>query len=388
MYQTLLPVACCLLPTLTDNLCHQTGTRMKHWYTITPLDVLLFRDAKPFSPAERAWASSVFPPNGHTIAGAIQAALLESKELQLTGPFLCYEKQLYFPRPLNYVGKKRLVPVPWVGSQHPSKQMVWNQRQPAPLVTKDGNPPKKSKTKYRAYLPHDDLLEFVKTAELPTKSHSISENKATQPWSVENRSHNTLEPGTRQVKEEDGYFVEKAIRLHNGWSIAIALEEELTNPLILRFGGEGHRAVLESCSELKGQWQELEVRSQDNFQEGGKSLAYLATPGVFERLHNNSFFCRAYPWEWKLAHTDNPNQKPGELVSVATDKPVPISCRIRSKKDKKPSVPAPQVFAAPSGSVYYLNQPQRLFQEDPNLASAKVQRWPKLGYSQLLWLKF
>ncbi|MFM7714712.1 MAG: type III-B CRISPR module-associated Cmr3 family protein, partial [Microcystis sp.] len=44
-----------------------------YWYTITPLDVLLLRDAKPFSPGERAWAGSTFPPNGHTIAGALSA---------------------------------------------------------------------------------------------------------------------------------------------------------------------------------------------------------------------------------------------------------------------------------------------------------------------------
>lgn len=28
------------------------------WYTLTPLDVLLLRDAKPFTPGERAWAGS------------------------------------------------------------------------------------------------------------------------------------------------------------------------------------------------------------------------------------------------------------------------------------------------------------------------------------------
>ncbi|MFN5658855.1 MAG: type III-B CRISPR module-associated Cmr3 family protein, partial [Pseudanabaena sp.] len=38
------------------------------WYKLTPLDVLMFRDAKPFSPQERAWAGSVFPPNNHAIA--------------------------------------------------------------------------------------------------------------------------------------------------------------------------------------------------------------------------------------------------------------------------------------------------------------------------------
>lgn len=51
------------------------------WYTLTPYDVLLFRDAKPFTPGERAWAGSVFPPNGHTLAGAIRGLLGKKSHL-------------------------------------------------------------------------------------------------------------------------------------------------------------------------------------------------------------------------------------------------------------------------------------------------------------------
>jgi CRISPR-associated protein (Cas_Cmr3) len=46
---------------------------MIYWYTLTPLDVLLFRDAKPFTPGERAWAGGNFPPTGHAISGAIRS---------------------------------------------------------------------------------------------------------------------------------------------------------------------------------------------------------------------------------------------------------------------------------------------------------------------------
>lgn len=95
--------------------------------------------------------------------------------------------------------------------------------------------------------------------------------------------------------------------------------------------------------------------------------------------------CRAWPWEWKLAHTVNSNQKAGNLVSVATDRAVPISCRLKSKENQ--SAPAPQVFAAPPGSMYYLNQPDQLFQ-DQSHAPEKVQRWRSLGYSELLWLSY
>jgi len=104
--------------------------------------------------------------------------------------------------------------------------------------------------------------------------------------------------------------------------------------------------------------------------------------------------CRAWPWEWKLAHTVNGNQTPGHLVSVASDRAVPISCRIRDKDDQDKSIPAPQVFAAPPGSVYYLNQPEQLFAENPNSKSERgkalerAKRWRDLGYSELLWLSY
>ena len=101
--------------------------------------------------------------------------------------------------------------------------------------------------------------------------------------------------------------------------------------------------------------------------------------------------CRAWPWEWKLAHTVNGNQTPGQLVSVATDKPMPISCRFRDDQDKNKSIPAPQVFAAPPGSVYYLNEPQGLFQEEPTKKDGQPKKtniWRQLGYSELLWISY
>jgi CRISPR-associated protein Cmr3 len=275
--------------------------------------------------------------------------------------------------------------------------MLWNRRYPAPLVREDWTPLEKSSQKYRAYLHYKAIKKLLQGA-FPTPEEWLCQaGEGAQPWQIENRPHNTLQEQTRQVKEEDGYFVEKAIRLDPGWSLALAFDSQLANPLLLRLGGEGHRVILESCPALDQQWAKLKDLSDKNFQQAqehatteltqkARSLAYLVTPGVFERLHNGSFACRAYPWEWKLAHTHNPNQTtPGELVSVATDKPLPISCRLQSKE--KTSAPAPQVFAAPPGTVYYLNQPQSLFQDECS-APPKVQRWRKLGYSELLWLKF
>ncbi|OBQ32844.1 MAG: CRISPR-associated protein Cmr3, partial [Anabaena sp. CRKS33] len=86
-----------------------------NWYKLTPLDILMLRDAKPFSPQERAWAGSIFPPNGHTIAGAFRG-LLGKERFNIVGPFLCYQNTkntLYLPRPLGFVKSVPLVPLTW-----------------------------------------------------------------------------------------------------------------------------------------------------------------------------------------------------------------------------------------------------------------------------------
>jgi CRISPR-associated protein Cmr3 len=154
----------------------------------------------------------------------------------------------------------------------------------------------------------------------------------------------------------------------------------------LRLGGEGHRVLLEDGEDLKEQWDKIQCLSKKNFDSGGKSIAYLVTPGVFERKDNGEILSRAWPWEWRLACTSNPNQVAGNLVSVASDRAVPISSRMRDKENHQ-SVVAPQVFAAPPGSSYYLNQPEGLYQDKLD-SPPRVKRWRSLGYSELLWVKY
>ncbi len=410
---------------------------MMYWYTLTPLDVLLFRDAKPFTPGERAWAGSVFPPNGHTLAGAIRGLLGEKKYFQLKGPFFCRtdypsgkakgdrttninppKVRLYLPRPLGFVGSKPLVPLAW-NNKSSLNQALWDKSQPCPLSSlpkskDEEEKPEDSEEKYRQYLPSEVIEKYLKQGEISHEDWLMKpdEEGDDKPWTVETRPHNALTEGTRQVKEADGYFVENAIRLHPGWSLAIAIDQEIINtPTTLRLGGEGHRAILQRCEELDEQWQKLQTLSESNYEqakqqyetglkendkaliEKARSLAYLITPGVFERLHSGGkAMCQAWPWEWKLADTVNANQTPGHLVSVATDRAVPISCRIKDKDDDKKSIPAPQVFAAPPGSIYYLNQPELLFAENsdskPGKALERAIRLRQLGYSELLWISY
>lgn len=87
-------------------------------YKVEPLDVLLFREAKPFSPGEGAWAKSIFPPMPITVFQAFRSAIVcpidnnqnESEtqknynaKLKFKGPFLLQDTPsgqiLWLPTP-------------------------------------------------------------------------------------------------------------------------------------------------------------------------------------------------------------------------------------------------------------------------------------------------
>ncbi|MCL1489866.1 MAG: CRISPR-associated protein Cmr3 [Pseudanabaena sp. Salubria-1] len=380
------------------------------WYKLTPLDVLMFRDAKPFSPQERAWAGSVFPPNNHAIAGALRSSFDINGNIQIKGTLLSCDEKLYFPRPFNYVSQNRLTPIAWLEPNHPSKQMLWDKSKPVPLVigdrgNHDSDEDKHKKGDYRLFLPSDVVLRLLKNEALTEKDWLVNQDreKKDKPWIVETRSHNTLQDGTRQVKESDGYFVENAARLVEGWGLAIAVDKTTdaklnskAKPLVMRLGGEGHRVLLERCDTFDKQWNDLQKVSKTNFEKGDRSLAYMVTNGVFERVTDRGTpkkaryersVCRPYPWEWDLADVDNGSSDRQVLVSVATDKPVPISCRFRNAENE--SIPAPQVFAAPAGSVYYLERPAELWQNLPEYMQKKsLKVWHDLGYAEMFWINY
>lgn len=375
------------------------------WYTITPLDTVLFRDAKPFAPGERAWAGSVFPPPGQAIAGAIRGLLQEEVYLQLTGTFLCYddgEKQtLYLPRPLGYDKNIPLTPLSWDENHHLQGVLQSDRDKPTPLVRpsdievieNDEESDTEAK-EYRQYLPWNVVQSYLQRNRIEEEDW-IAQGSEQKPWKTETRPHNAIVHGTRETKDAAGYFVENCIRMAPGWSLAIGIKvkgeqdnSKILDRTIMSLGGEGHWVWLQRCDKLEQQWQQLTDVSKDNYQKSGKAIAYLVTPGVFERGNwkdgKRSSLCRAYPWEWKLT------SKGGNLVSVATDRAVPISCRMREKNEsidyrQRQSLAAPQVFAAPPGSCYYLEQPDTLFQ-DTDAASGRVKSWRDLGYSELLWI--
>jgi CRISPR-associated protein Cmr3 len=385
---------------------------ISYWYTLSPLDVWLFRDAKPFAPGERAWAGSQFPPPGATILGAIRSVIPQAN-LTLRGPFLCHQEELCFPAPIGYFNGHPLVPPEWRSDRSTYRYARYPENRPGALVRQtdpviredhpkpngkeDENSDDLGQGNYRKWLPSDTVLNYLKSGKIEPESWQVPDDQVDEqkPWIEEVRPHNSLEPGTRQVKQESGYFVETAVRLKDGWSLAIGVDadthEKLTRyglPLAIRLGGEGHRAILRRAEQLDAAWQTLQQQSEANFQNSQRkrAIAYLVTPGIFERKHNGVATCRPWPWEWKLKRS----APDGILAGVATAKPVPIAGRIRGKADDQPnanpSIPAPQIFAAAPGSQYYLERPDRLFSEIKT--DSRANRWRQLGYSELFWIPY
>ena len=200
-----------------------------YWYKITPLDVLMFRDAKPFSPSERAWASSTFPPTGHAIAGAIRGLLQSDCKLQLTGPFFAQDETLYLPRPLNFVGTNTLTPSRWLSEVHPCHQMVWDELQPTPLVLAQGESRDMDDTptpKFRQFLPQAVVLKLIEGKELAKSDWHCADGELPQPWTIETRSHTSCTTITTSIRSARGTARAPPLRIpparwgsrHSGWA--------------------------------------------------------------------------------------------------------------------------------------------------------------------------
>ena len=127
------------------------------------------------------------------------------------------------------------------------------------------------------------------------------------PWTAQVLPHIQMKPGVRQVKDEDGYFTEVAVRLKPGWRLAVALNETVVKQggsNVIRLGGEGHRALvslLPYCPAMLGFVQDAPA--------DGCDLAYLLAPGLAQAEEETPHYA-ATPWYWP------------ELQGCATDRPL------------------------------------------------------------------
>ncbi|WP_088891548.1 type III-B CRISPR module-associated Cmr3 family protein [Leptolyngbya ohadii] len=327
--------------------------------------------------------------------------------------------------------------------------ILWDSRKPVPLVSIQRGSIDRSRRSSRCssapparpWLSFKAMLQRLipcppEATNYPSTDaveNSLENEFGEQPWIIETQRHGVddencdrqslpTEQTVGQIREQTGeqgaeQVIEQTIRLHPDWQFAIALDSathrrlsKLGKILLIYLGERSQRFWLQVQEQsFQQQWRILQEQSERNrrmaqqrlaqqseavpetMPEAARVLAYLATPGVFERKYSGVVTCRNFPWEWDLAYPGDRHQPPGPLVSLATTNPVPISCRCLSRTTSTKGVTGFQVFAVSPGSVYYLEYPADLFQDQPFLKDGrpnKAHLWRRLGYSELFWMPY
>jgi CRISPR-associated protein Cmr3 len=374
-----------------------TSTDSLQWYTITPLDLLLFRESKPFSPGEGSWAKSLFPPMPITVFQALRQIAQESRfdrftkqrDLEFLGTFLLDQNQtLWLPTPKDLIciyppesDRKiastqwqqilRLQPVPTESDQEAWSSLCFPQNGSLtamvvlePVIGKIGQP--------QPWMKAAKLLDYLNgsTDFTPADFHA-------NPWQTQILPHIHMQPNTRQVREAEGYFTEAATRLEAGWQFVAALNTSFSEQII-RLGGEGHRALAAPLSHPSPALQ-AQLTTLSNTATPPGDFAYLLTPGlatVADALYS------AYPQAWQ-----------NHLRGCTTDRPIlfgGISTITRRQSDREFGY-IPQRAFVPPGTVYVFNPVgnEDLPGSDRLLPPRTKGNWcetlHQLNYGKLLW---
>ncbi|MUG93051.1 CRISPR-associated protein Cmr3 [Scytonema sp. UIC 10036] len=385
------------------------------WYKITPLDVLLFRDCKPFSPGEGSWAKGLFPPMPITVFQALRSLLPKTdskdqrtqRDLRFLGPFLLdINHTLWLPTPKDLIclyppGEDRKSATDnWSEIQRLQpldrqcktwKHLVFDEEQIDPLVlnkTWKGNinPP-------HPWIKAEALFDYLGGRKDSTNWRKDDFHK--NPWDTQVLPHIHMQTDKRQVKDADGYFTEVAVRLEEEWCFIAALSGDEIPEGVVRLGGEGHRALVSPLQNLEPkQLQEesnkdyekrqkfyatlLERLANPNSPQKLSTIAYLLTPGL-ALFDETRYSC--YPKAWKQ-----------HLKGCATDKALlwgGVSTMRKDMEDKttrEEFALLPQRAFVPPGTVYVFDgEPPT----NPQLLPEKDGRWWKtfqqLNYGKLLW---
>jgi CRISPR-associated protein Cmr3 len=380
-----------------------------HWYKITPLDVLLFRDCKPFSPGEGSWAKGLFPPMPIAVFQALRSVSLSStsgdrtkRDLEFLGPFLLDSNHtLWLPTPKDLVclypsGVDRKVASDgWVEIQRLQpvcsecekwKHLVFDSTAISPLVVNekwDGTiSPPKPWIKAKALFDYLDGKKYNK--------NWCKDDFHRNPWKTQVLPHIQMQADKRQVKDSDGYFTEVAVRMEEGWSFVAAFSGKISESVV-RLGGEGHR-VLVSLLDLEGNAtlkQQLDSLIIDEIGDRSRpsttpKFAYLLTPGL-ALVEEARYSC--YPQAWKK-----------KLKGCATDKALlwggvsTLRKDVEGKPTREEFALLPQRAFVPPGTVYLFNGDfdyQELTNQQvlPNGNANWLQTFGQLNYGKLLWGK-
>ncbi|MEG4230839.1 type III-B CRISPR module-associated Cmr3 family protein [Microcoleus sp. Pol11C3] len=387
------------------------------WYAIEPLDVLLFREAKPFSPGEGAWAKSLFPPLPITVFQALRSIEDfygsekgdKQRNLNFIGPFLMDDKnELWLPTPKDLIALKtgsedenpnqksidwhrleRLRPKSGLSNW---EYLVFPDDSLEPMVPPQLNTEREAKDReYVCGMPKPWIKAKALCQYLQGELTTSPDDFCSDPWSVQVLPHIHMETGARQVRDSDGYFTEVAIRLKPGWKLVAGMSKEISETQVVRLGGEGHRALVSPLKDLlqlkNGHWPDWEdlkefLTPNSESPPSESKVAYLLTPGL-ARAETNAPVYGAYPCEWR-----------DRLAGCATSRPLlwggvsNIKRRLPNSQEKGNTEFAllPQRAFVPPGTVYVFKEsppPESLLL--PPTGGQWLETFRMLNYGMLLW---
>ena len=380
-----------------------------YWYKVSPVDVLLFREAKPFSPGAGSWAKGLFPPMPTAVFHAVREVLQDWKDsqteklrdLKFVGPFLLGggqdDESLWLPTPKDLIAVAtgstdtdedeleaiafqwdKLVRFEPASESEASWENLGGSNDLDPMV-----PPLLETGRFCGPPPPWIRAEALMHYLAGTCDRLRPEDFQDDPWTVQILPHTHMSADHRQVLDEAGYFTEVAIRLQTGWSLAVGIEgsslmaERLNQSLETRLGGEGHVVLLEPI-EPPAIWHPLT--------EGGgltadePSVAYLLTPGLAQTDLEAPVY-GVYPERWQ-----------DRLQACISDRPLlwgGIS-KIRRKNCQEPELAfLPQRAFVKPGTVYLFNQSPTHLDERllPEREAPWISTLKTLSYGTLLWGK-
>jgi CRISPR-associated protein Cmr3 len=386
-----------------------------HWYALEPLDILMLREAKPFSPGDGAWAKGQFPPLPIAVFQALRSATewldgnatsekphqRTHRNLRFLGPLLLQDQDqnpdhpiLWLPTPKDLLSAFPIATDEDAEDGSKAPPSHWDQvARLQPLDPADDRtthfrfsskqfgaslnpmlPPWRLPDKPTGYGRIDPWVKATALANyLQGKLDQICrEDFCEDPWKTQILPHIQVKSGTRQVESEDGYFTEVAIRLKPGWKLVAAFSAKLES-VVVRLGGEGHRVLVSLLPSLKD-WDALQPFTQP--QDG--DTAYLLTPGLAEAADRASVYS-AYPGAWQDC-----------LRGCASDRPLLWGGMTVFQKpgvQDKEAAFAPQRAFVPPGTIYRFDRlpAEPVTQLLPKTGGSWLETFEKLGYGTLLW---
>ena len=330
-----------------------------NWYVLDPIDLLLLRESKPFSPGDGSWAKGQFPPMPTTVFQAMRSATEwqgnksnRKRDLEFVGPFLLYAppgepESLWMPTPQDLVyvrtfkqsddsdsanetmGDFTEVANQWertarfqpLDETNPAWQYLgfdpdfFSDDSLVPMVppmrtdllvksengaanlnrclrTIDDKTREEVSGRPLPWIRADALVRYLKGEVLENTAGDAEQSSRSplpkdcfygNPWSTQVLPHIKVQPGTRQVAEEEGYFTEVAIRMEPHWHLVAGISAKL-EAKVVRLGGEGHRVLVSERSQAPPMWEILEDFQSPSEAQAADRTAYVLTPGLAEMV--------------------------------------------------------------------------------------------------------